>query len=84
MTMTAAEIFEAVAGPVDGLRVEAYDGSATGDPGGRVLRLRSPRALHYLLTSPSSELGFAPRVGVDEGLRRSLLWYAANRAAAEA
>lgn len=66
MTMTAAEIFEAVAGPVDGLRVEAYDGSTAGDPEGRVLRLRSPRALHYLLTSPSSELGFARAYLMDD------------------
>lgn len=59
MTMTAAQIFQTFAGEVHGLRVVAYDGSTAGDPDGRVLRIQSPRALHHLLTAPSSELGFA-------------------------
>jgi nucleoside-diphosphate-sugar epimerase len=60
---------------------------------GRVVRQQSADA-QYLVDNPNrrcpvitkarTELGFAPRVSVDEGLRRSLLWYAGNREASEA
>jgi UDP-glucuronate decarboxylase len=60
---------------------------------GRVVRQESADA-QYLIDNPNrrcpvitkarTELGFAPRVSVDEGLRRSVLWYAGNREAAEA
>jgi UDP-glucuronate decarboxylase len=49
---------------------------------------------NYLVDNPScrcpivakarGELGYAPQVGLDEGLRRSLLWYSGNSEAAEA
>jgi cyclopropane-fatty-acyl-phospholipid synthase len=43
----------------DGLRIEAYDGSSSGATDAPVrLLLRSPKALSYLITAPSS-LGFA-------------------------
>jgi len=48
----------------------------------------------YLLDNPSRrcpdiekarrELGYDPRIQIDDGLRRSLIWYAGNRAAEEA
>jgi UDP-glucuronate decarboxylase len=60
---------------------------------GRVVRQESADA-QYLIDNPNrrcpvitkarTELGFAPRVSVDEGLRRSVLWYAGNREASEA
>jgi UDP-glucuronate decarboxylase len=36
-----------------------------------------------ILTKARSELGYDPQISLDDGLRRSLLWYAANREAAE-
>ena len=36
-----------------------------------------------VLTKARSELGYDPQISLDDGLRRSLLWYAANREAAE-
>ena len=60
---------------------------------GRVVRQASAEA-DYLVDNPTrrcpmiakarAELGYAPSVGLDEGLRRSLVWYAHNRVAAEA
>lgn len=54
MSMSVGEAFDRFIGIVPGLRIEAYDGSAGGDPdpGARVLRLHSSKALNYLLTSP--------------------------------
>ena len=37
-----------------------------------------------VITKARAELGYDPKVRVDEGLRRSLLWYSGNRDAAEA
>lgn len=63
------------------------------DYGGRVMRQQSADA-QYLIDNPNrrcpiidkarSELGYEPKVAVDEGLRRSMLWYAGNREASEA
>ncbi|MFQ5426717.1 MAG: NAD-dependent epimerase/dehydratase family protein, partial [Gaiellales bacterium] len=60
---------------------------------GRVLRGESDDSA-YLVDNPArrcpditkarSELGYDPRVGLDEGLRRSLIWYDAHRDATEA
>lgn len=60
---------------------------------GRVVRQSSPDE-QYLIDNPNrrspvvakarAELAFDPQVGIDDGLRRSLLWYAGNREAAEA
>jgi len=61
--------------------------------GGRVVRRPSTEA-DYLVDNPSrrcpvitkarNELGYDPRVDLDEGLRRSLVWYSYNASAAEA
>jgi dTDP-glucose 4,6-dehydratase/UDP-glucuronate decarboxylase len=37
-----------------------------------------------IITKARTELGYDPRVTIDEGLRRSLLWYSGNREASEA
>ena len=37
-----------------------------------------------IITKARTELGYDPQVGLDEGLRRSLIWYAGNREASEA
>lgn len=58
-TMAMAEVFTALVGPVAGLQVRAWDGSRTGEPGGRVLHLHDRRALDHLLTATGSELGLA-------------------------
>ena len=60
---------------------------------GAVVHRASPEA-DYLVDNPSrrcpviekarSELGYEPTVTLDDGLTRSLLWYAGNRVAAEA
>jgi nucleoside-diphosphate-sugar epimerase len=60
---------------------------------GRVVRKQSPEG-DYLVDNPSrrcpiitkarTELGYEPRIGIDEGLRRSMVWYSHNRTAAEA
>ncbi len=60
---------------------------------GRVVRRQSSDR-DYLVDNPSrrcpviakarTELGYDPKVSIDDGLRRSLLWYAGNRTAAEA
>ena len=60
---------------------------------GTVVHRASDEA-EYLVDNPSrrcpliekarDELGYRPTVGLDDGLRRSLLWYADNRAATEA
>ena len=36
------------------------------------------------ITKARTELGYAPQVALDEGLRRTLIWYSANREASEA
>ncbi|MGB2717008.1 MAG: NAD-dependent epimerase/dehydratase family protein [Vicinamibacterales bacterium] len=60
---------------------------------GRVVRRESPDK-DYVVDNPSrrcpivakarTELGYDPQITIDEGLRRSLIWYAGNREAAEA
>jgi nucleoside-diphosphate-sugar epimerase len=60
---------------------------------GRVVRKESSDK-DYLVDNPTrrcpvvqkarTELGYDPQVPVDEGLRRSLIWYSGNREAAEA
>jgi nucleoside-diphosphate-sugar epimerase len=60
---------------------------------GRVIRQQSDDK-DYLVDNPNrrcpviskarGELGYDPRVSLDEGLRRSLIWYARNRDASEA
>lgn len=37
-----------------------------------------------IITKARTDLGFDPQVTIDEGLKRSLLWYAGNREASEA
>ena len=61
--------------------------------GGRVVSHASAHS-DYLRDNPNrrcpridkarAHLGYEPRVGIDEGLERSLLWYAGNREAEEA
>lgn len=61
--------------------------------GGRVVRKDSAET-QYLVDNPSrrcpvitkarTELGYDPIVDIDEGLRRSLVWYGYNRTASEA
>lgn len=61
--------------------------------GGRVIRQASTEQ-EYLVDNPTrrcpditkarTELGYDPSVGLDEGLRRSLVWYSHNRSAADA
>jgi UDP-glucuronate decarboxylase len=60
---------------------------------GRVVREPSPDS-QYLTDNPQRrcpditkarrELAFTPEIGIDDGLRRTLLWYAENREAPEA
>jgi len=60
---------------------------------GAVVRKASAEA-DYLVDNPTrrcpviakarAELGYQPAIGLDEGLRRSLVWYSHNRVAAEA
>lgn len=61
--------------------------------GGKIVRRQSPEG-DYLVDNPSrrcpvitkarGELGYDPAIDLDEGLRRSLVWYSYNREAAEA
>lgn len=61
--------------------------------GGRVVRQASAEK-DYLVDNPTrrcpvitkarTELGYAPAMPIDEGLRRSLVWYGHNRSASEA
>ena len=60
---------------------------------GKVVRQTSPDK-DYLVDNPNrrcpviakarNELGYDPRIGLEEGLRRSLSWYSGNREASEA
>lgn len=60
---------------------------------GKVVRETSADA-DYLIDNPNrrspviakarTELGYDPRIGIDEGLRRSMLWYNGNRVAEDA
>ena len=60
---------------------------------GRVVR-QSSADEQYLVDNPNrrspviakarTELGYDPEIGIDEGLRRSMLWYAGNRVGADA
>ena len=60
--------------------------------GGKVITAPSAEA-DYLVDNPNrrrpvidkarAELGYAPSIGLDEGLRRTLIWYDQNRTAAE-
>jgi UDP-glucuronate decarboxylase len=61
--------------------------------GGRVVH-RESEDKDYLIDNPNrrcpiitkarTELGYAPQVSLDEGLRRSLIWYSGNTEASEA
>jgi nucleoside-diphosphate-sugar epimerase len=44
----------------------------------------NPERRRPVITKARQHLGYTPRVGLDEGLRRSLVWYAENRESAEA
>jgi nucleoside-diphosphate-sugar epimerase len=56
--------------------------------------LQAPDDADYLVDNPNrrcpiitkarTELGYDPQVGIDEGLRRSMLWYNGNRVAEDA
>jgi nucleoside-diphosphate-sugar epimerase len=37
-----------------------------------------------VITKARTELGYDPQFGIDEGLRRALIWYSGNREAADA
>ena len=37
-----------------------------------------------IITKARTELGYDPQVTIDDGLRRSLVWYSGNREASEA
>ena len=37
-----------------------------------------------IIIKARTELGYQPRVSLDEGLRRSLIWYSGNPAASDA
>ena len=37
-----------------------------------------------IITKARTELGYDPQITIDEGLRRSLVWYSGNRQASEA
>ena len=37
-----------------------------------------------IITKARTDLGYDPQVTIDEGLRRSLLWYSGNREASDA
>ncbi|EWT03291.1 cyclopropane-fatty-acyl-phospholipid synthase [Intrasporangium oryzae NRRL B-24470] len=56
--MTVGQAFDRVFGPDAPVRIEAWDGSTGGSPGGLVMRLVNERALTYLMTAPGS-LGLA-------------------------
>ena len=45
---------------------------------------RQPRTALPIITKARTQLGYNPTVLVDEGLRRSLVWYGGNREAEEA
>jgi cyclopropane-fatty-acyl-phospholipid synthase len=57
-SLTLGEAFDRFFGPDSPVRLEAWDGSTGGRRDGRVVRLKNPRALHYLLSAPG-ELGLA-------------------------
>jgi nucleoside-diphosphate-sugar epimerase len=44
----------------------------------------NPNRRRPVITKARTQLGYDPKVGIDEGLRRSMIWYAGNREAAEA
>jgi nucleoside-diphosphate-sugar epimerase len=44
----------------------------------------NPNRRRPVITKAREQLGYDPQVGLDEGLRRSLLWYADNQAAEDA
>jgi nucleoside-diphosphate-sugar epimerase len=60
---------------------------------GKVVRQQSPDK-DYLIDNPNrrcpiitkarTELGYDPQISLDEGLRRSLIWYSGNREASDA
>ena len=37
-----------------------------------------------IIAKARTELGYDPKIGLEEGLRRSLVWYSGNREASEA
>jgi nucleoside-diphosphate-sugar epimerase len=60
---------------------------------GKVVRTVSAEAAYLVdnpvrrcpvITKARTELGYDPRIGIDEGLRRSMVWYSHNRSAPEA
>lgn len=58
MTRSVAQAIHSVLGEPPGMGVVAHDGSTAGNLAGTVMRLRTPRALSYVVSHPG-QLGFA-------------------------
>ena len=68
-----------------GRELFGYQGSVVRkESAGQGLPGRQPEPRCPIITKARTELGYDPQVALDEGLRRSLLWYSGNREAAEA
>jgi UDP-glucose 4-epimerase len=71
--ITVRELVEAIADQVGG------DAASRVDFGARPLRSLEPPEMHADITAISRDLGFAPRVELREGLRRTIAAYVAGR-----
>lgn len=68
-----------------GRELFAYQGRVTRQPSSdKDYLLDNPNRRCPIIDKARRELGYNPQIQVDEGLRRSLLWYAGNRVAEEA
>jgi nucleoside-diphosphate-sugar epimerase len=68
-----------------GKELFAYSGSVVGQESpDKDYIVDNPYRRCPIITKARTELGYDPQVTIDEGLRRSLLWYSGNREASEA
>jgi nucleoside-diphosphate-sugar epimerase len=67
-----------------GRELFGYDGRVVTSPSTEADYLvDNPNRRRPVIDKARAELGYAPSIGLDEGLRRTLIWYDQNRTAAE-
>ena len=68
-----------------GRELFGYQGKLVrGESADKAYLVDNPNRRSPVITKAESELGYNPAISIDEGLRRSMLWYGDNREAQDA